>query len=115
MADIDGYDENTGTFYVAAELSVTDSSLPSSLVAYIPAAARMVSVDVALATGGGTYTVYVTNSSYDDAVAEGDSVMWYPTSAEHLTVSAFMTKSGCAGAYKVVMESGAATVKVRAK
>lgn len=109
---IEGYDASTGTFFASAELAAAGEN--SQLVVFIPQAARMVSFDVSAAAES-TFSIYVTNSNYEDAVAEGDSVTWYPTAHKDVTESIFTTKSGCAGAYKVVFSAGSGVVKVRAK
>lgn len=112
---IDGYDPATGTFYASAALAASGAGGKSaSLVVYVPQAARMVSLDIAV-DDGGVFSVWVTNSNYDDARAEGDTVTWYPTAHRDVRESTFTTKSGCCGAYKVEFTAGSGMVKVRCK
>lgn len=113
--NIDGFDPVTNTFYVAASLDASggDGKSPS-LIVFVPQAARMVSLDIR-ADAGSEFSVYVTNSNYNDAAAEAEDVTWYPTQQVGMTESVFTTKSACCGAYKVVFNLGSGMVKARAK
>ena len=110
---IEGYDEATKTFYVAKTL--TASTPQSALVVYVPATAKMVSIDVAVSGTGNLFSIYVTNSTYAEAQADDSSVLWHPTVHTEQTESLFATKSACAGAYMIMFASGTGIVKVRAK
>ena len=107
---IDGYDEATKTFYVAKTLSQGEA-----LTVYIPAVARMVSIDVRPDSVVSSYDIYVTNSNYADAEVDADNVTWHPTAHMRQHETLFTTKSACAGAYKVVFTAGSGIVKARAK
>ena len=104
------YQSESSTYYASHDIPSGQSG-----IIFVPSAAGGISLDIYANGAPCEFSIYVTNSSYQDAIDDADSVIWHPTSFRNYTTDLFTVLSALAGAYKIIVTQGNLTVKVRGK